>query len=70
MNPAQLSTHDPKAAWINRSILYRSIDPGEIVAQIAPSEILHVPTGEVLTLAVTAARIEAARNNRAWKSQQ
>src|SRR4030095_16044290 len=49
--------HDAETVGINRIFLYCSVESGEIVAQIAASEILHVRTGELLTLAVTAARI-------------
>ena len=39
------------------------IDPGEIVAQIAAAEILHVCAGEFFALAVTAARIWKQHDN-------
>src|SRR5436190_19477402 len=50
-------TRDAETVGINWIFLYRSIGSGEIVAQIAASEILHIRTGEVLALPVTAARI-------------
>src|SRR6266566_3689610 len=53
--------HHAETVGINRIFLYRSIGAGKIVAQIAASEILHVRTGEVLTLAITAAWIGKQR---------
>src|SRR6266496_4201271 len=59
--PAVTPAHHAETVGINWIFLYRSVGPGKIVAQIAASEILHVRTGEVLTLAITAAWIGKQR---------
>src|SRR6478736_6378946 len=59
--PAVTPTHHAQTVGINWVFLYRSVGPGEIVAQIAASEILNIRSGEVLTLAVTAAWIGKQR---------
>jgi len=55
--PAVTPTGHTETVRINRIFLYRGIDSGEIVAQVAAAKIFHVRAGEIFALSVTSAGI-------------
>ena len=55
--PAVAPAGHTETVGIDWIFLYRCIDSGEIVVQVAAAEIFHIRTREIFTLAVTAARI-------------